>query len=297
MRIARLMIVGLLAVPSVMLPQTKVELQSIQRDVAQLTEQIKNIKDAQTQQTAALTALLQQTLDESRKANAAATALQHSLDQRLGDLQTRLAGPVATLGTKVDQMSGDLGSVQTSFAELNRLVRKLDEKLTDIKTAVTTLNQPQAPPPGATDPSKPQVPAGLSAETLYPTAYRDYSGGKESLALQEFADYLKYFPDTANAPAAQFYMGQIYDHAKQYDDAVQAFDAVLKYPENSRTGDAFYMKGVVLLKAQNKPEALKVFREFVDRYPTHASVVAAKGHIRELTATPARSNQKKKGSQ
>ena len=38
--------VGLLAVPSVVLPQTRVELQSIQRDVAQLTEQIKNISVA-----------------------------------------------------------------------------------------------------------------------------------------------------------------------------------------------------------------------------------------------------------
>jgi len=71
--IGRLLAAGLFLAPS-MFAQKEL-LQSMQRDVAQLQETIKQVKDAQAQQGAALTALLQQTLDESRKANAAATAL------------------------------------------------------------------------------------------------------------------------------------------------------------------------------------------------------------------------------
>jgi len=289
--IGRLLAAGLFLAPS-MFAQKEL-LQSMQRDVAQLQETIKQVKDAQAQQAAALTALLQQTLDESRKANAAATALQHSLDQRLGDLQTKLTGPVATLGTKVDQMSGDFGATQTSVAELSRLVRKLDERLTDIKTIVSNMLTPVAPP-SSNDGGKPSGCTG-SAEALFQNAFRDYSSKKEQLALDEFGQYLKCFPETENAPAAQYYIGMVYDSAKQYDDALLAFDAAIKYPPNQRSGDALFMKAMTLLHADRKPEARKVFQDFIDRYPTHPSVISAKAHIREL-APRSGGGTRKKGS-
>src|SRR5258708_32312273 len=137
----------LLTAPAVMLPQsTKDELVSLQRDVAQLQDQIRQLQKGQSDQVAALTTLVQQSLDEVRKTNALAGGLQRSIDSKLTDLQTKLVGPGATVGSKVDQMADDFRSVQTNVAELTKSMRKIDEKLTDISTAVRTRNTPGAPP-------------------------------------------------------------------------------------------------------------------------------------------------------
>jgi hypothetical protein len=48
---------------------------------------------------------------------------------------------------------------------------------------------------------------------------------------------------------------------------------------------------------EKKPEARKAFQEFIDKYPTHPSVVSARAHLRELTAPGRTPGRAKKGSQ
>ena len=43
------------------------------------------------------------------------------------------------------------------------------------------------------------LPPGVSAESLWLNAFRDYSSGKDELAMNGFNDYLKYFPAAENA--------------------------------------------------------------------------------------------------
>jgi TolA-binding protein len=178
----------------------------------------------------------------------------------------------------------------------------MDNKLSDISSAVRTLSTPPpAPPPaagtvGASAPP-PAPPPGVSAESLYQNAFRDYSTGKDDLAMSEFTDYLKYFPQTENAPAAQYYVGLLYDRAKQYDDAVDAFDAVLeRYPDNPKTPDAMYYKGVDLMKGSHRTDAAAEFKEFLARFPTHNLARNAQAHLRELglSTTPSAPRTRKK---
>ena len=68
--------------------------------------------------------------------------------------------------------------------------------------------------------------------------------------MQGFQEYLRYYNNTELAPNAQFYIGQIHYDKTDFAPAVQAFDTVLeKYPENNKTADATYMKGMALLKS------------------------------------------------
>src|ERR1700736_5746134 len=141
---------------------------------------------------------------------------------------------------------------------MNSRLGKLDAKVTDLQQAINILKNPPAPPPAAGTPtvgsppggsSSPPItgntivpsppPSGMQAEGTYTNAYRDYVGGNYDLAMQEFADYLKYFGTTQFAPNAQYYIGDIYYRRKDFDNAVQAFDAVLEhYQDNSKTADA-----------------------------------------------------------
>lgn len=240
---------------------------------------------------AALESLIKQALDQSNQASASMTALQRTLTDRLNDQQTKVAAPIAVLGTKVDQSADEMRGVRENLAALSSRLANLDNKLSDISSAVRTLSQPPAaPPPGA--PGAPAAsngvapPPGVSAESLWLNAFRDYSSGKDDLAMMEFNDYLKYFPSAENAASAQYYVGQLYNRAKMYDDAVQAFDAVLeRYPDNPKTPDALYGKADALLHGGRRAEAAMEFKDFLARFPTHSLARNAQAQLRELGAT------------
>jgi tol-pal system protein YbgF len=300
MKASHLAAAGLLLVPAFLCAQKREDILSIQRDVAQLQDQVKQLQASQDQKIGALQGLIQQALDASNKTSAAMAGLERTVAERLNEQQSRIQAPVVTLGTKVDQMSDDLRSVRENVAELSTRLGNLDNKLADISSAIRTLSSPAvAPPPpgsvpGATAPQAP--PAGVSAENLWQNAFRDYSSGKDELAMNEFNDYIKYFPQSDNAPAAQYYVGMLYDRAKQYDDAAQAFDAVLeRYSTNPKTPDALYMKGVDLMKAGKRTDAGTEFKEFLSRYPSHSLARKAQEHLHELglSATPASRGKRK----
>jgi TolA-binding protein len=289
MNASRLLLVSIAFAPAVLLGQKHDELVSIQRDVAQLEDQVKQIQKALDDKTAALTALLQQSIDASNKSAAALAAMQHSLDQKLAEQQTKLVAPVATLGTKVDEMSGDLRSVATNVAELVRHMNDMDAKVKDLSDAVRSIQTPVAPPPpaggsaGTATQAMDTPPAGWSAELAYQNAYRDYQGKKDDLAIEEFGQYVKFAPQSENAPNAQYYVGQIYYRNQQWSDAVQAFDAVLeKYPKNPKTPEAQYMKACALMNDKQKTAAGKEFKNFLAAYPDNPRAHDAHVHLQEL---------------
>jgi TolA-binding protein len=295
MKISRLAALGcwltLVSAPS-LLAQKREDILSIQRDVAQLQDQIKQLQTSQDQKMAALESLIKQALDQSNQAAASMTALQRTLTDRLNDQQTKVAAPIAVLGTKVDQSADEMRGVRENLAALSSRLANLDNKLSDISSAVRTLSQPPAAPPSGVPGAPPAAsngvapPPGVSAESLWLNAFRDYSSGKDELAMNEFNDYLKYFPTAENAASAQYYVGQLYNRAKMYDDAVQAFDAVLeRYPDNPKTPDALYGKADALLHGGRRPEAANEFKDFLARFPTHSLARNAQAQLRELGTT------------
>jgi TolA-binding protein len=292
-----LVLIGCLLAPS-LLAQKREDILSIQRDVAQLQDQIKQLQTSQDQKLAQLESLIKQALDQSNLASASMTTLQRTLTDRLNDQQSKVAAPIAVLGTKVDQSSDDVRAVRENLAALSNRVANLDNKLSDISSAVRTLSQPPGapPPPSSGAPpaagAAPIPPAGTSAESLWLNAFRDYSSGRDELAMMEFNDYLKYFPTAENAASAQYYVGQLYNRAKMFDDAVQAFDAVLeRYPDNPKTPDALYGKADALAHGGHRTEAAAEFKDFLARFPTHSLARNAQAQLRDL-GTAAASRQK-----
>src|SRR6202041_3938392 len=149
MNASRLLLLTIALSPGLLLGQKHDELVSIQRDVAQLEDQMKQLQKSVDDKTAALTALLQQSIKASNKTAAAMQLMQRNLDQKLAEQQTKLVAPVATLGTKVDEMSGDFGAVRENVKELVRKMNELSTKVDDISSAVRTLNTTPAPPQSA----------------------------------------------------------------------------------------------------------------------------------------------------
>jgi tol-pal system protein YbgF len=170
---------------------------------------------------------------------------------------------------------------------MNSRLGKLDAKISDLQNAINVIRNP--PPAPAAAPGTPEAaapsgpPPGMNAETTYTNAYRDYTGGNYDLAAQEFNDYLKYFPSTAFAPNAQYYIGDISSRRKDYENAIQAFDAVLEhYSENSKTAAAHYKKGEALLALGRRDAAAREFRDVATHFPDSDVAPRAKAQLRDL---------------
>jgi tol-pal system protein YbgF len=282
--------------------QKKDQMLEIQRDIAQLQDQVRSMQRNQDEKLGQISLLLQQAIDASNKANTAVAVL----NERFGEQSKSMVGPVTGMGTKVDQMSDEFRSVREAVADLTARMGKLDAKLSDVVNAVATLrNPPAAPPPGGGTSvpgggSAATPPAGMSAEQSYQNAYRDMQGGQLDLAQQEFTDYLKYFPNTEYAPNAQFYLGDIALRKGDAEGAISAFDLVVeRFSENPKTPDARYMKGRALITAGRPTAAAQEFRELIKRYPDSSVSDKAKAQLKALgysapTAAQSKTTKKKK---
>jgi tol-pal system protein YbgF len=123
----------------------------------------------------------------------------------------------------------------------------------------------------------------VPAETLYSNALRDKSGGKPELALQQFRDYLTFYGSTELAPEAQFQIAEIYYSQGDLDSALQEYDALLeKFPENSKTADALYMKGQTLVKTGKRTAGAAEFREVIRRFPRSDMATKARAQLKAM---------------
>src|ERR1019366_2197029 len=112
-RLAALPLVLLVCLPAPgLLAQKREDILSIQRDVAQLQDQVKQLQASQDQKIGALQALMQQAMEESSRVSAAVNALQKTLADRLADQQNKLEAPLATVSARLDQSSEDLRAIR-----------------------------------------------------------------------------------------------------------------------------------------------------------------------------------------
>ncbi len=246
----------------------KKEYMELQREVAILEDQLRTVQKSIEDKLAQLTQQVQQAAEASGKANSSVAAL----EQRVGEQGKSLTAPVANIGLKVDQMSGELQALRESVGALSARFGKLEQQMLDMSTALKTLQSPPAPPEPA-----------VSAESLFQSAVRDRDGGNLDLALKEFSDYVQNFGSTYQAPAAQYYIGDIHYRRGEFEDAVNAFDSVLeKYPEHERTPDAHYMKGMALLKLGQTAKARSEFNTLIKRFPDNELSTKARSQLRAL---------------
>jgi tol-pal system protein YbgF len=277
------------------------EMVELQRTVSDLQQTVDTLQRDLDTKMGALTAMLQQTQDNSAKANA---QIQESLTNGVG----RQLAPVTGLNTKVETMSDDVRALKDALNDLGSRLERMDAKITDLKNQMQIIQNPPAAPgtaptgapgglttpnPGQGGPATP--PPGMSAEKTYTDAVRDLHTGNVDLAAQEFQQYLTYYPNTELAASAQYYLGEISYNKGDFNGAVQAFDAVLeRYPQNPKTADAHLMKGMALVKAGQRNRAAEEFRSLIQDFPRTDDARKAQQQLRQLGLAPTANSKPRK---
>jgi tol-pal system protein YbgF len=276
--------ISLIAIASLLLPAglfaASKEQQEMQRDIAQLQDQVRTLQSTVDQKLAAIQTLTQQALDAANKANTTAAVLSNSVSQTLDRELTSRMTPVTGLAAKVDGINNDVSEVRNSVSDLNSQMNKVLAAVNDINVALKAMQAPAPPPPGAsggasTPPPQPGV--------LFTNAVRDQNGGKFDLAISEFSDFLKFYPDDPNAASAQLNIGQCHFQQGKYELAAQDFDAVIeRYPESQVTPEAYLQKGQALKAGGKKADAIATFRSLVTKFPREEQTTRAKEELRLL---------------
>jgi tol-pal system protein YbgF len=281
MKSRSLVVCLLLAVPA-LAPAASKEIQELQRDVALLQQQIKDLQRSQDEKFAAVIELARQSIEAANRASTGVAVISSTVEKNLRDQTAQVATPVQGLSTRLNEMGGELRTVSQAVGDLTALMNRLQAQLTDINNAIKVMQAPPvAPPqpggqPGGQPAAANDVPP-MPAETMYNAARQDYVGGKYDLAVQGFADYLKYYGTTGYAPNAQFYIAMVHFVQNKYETAVKEFDTVLeKYPDNNKTADSLLYKGRALVKMPgHKTEGASEFMEVIKRYPKTDQAVQA----------------------
>jgi len=259
----------------------------VSREIVQLQTQVQALQDQMThmqqsfdERMGVMKNLVEQSTDSMNKVAASVTDLQGSLQKQQTDS-----------GTHVDQISGQIQALNDTLDELKARLAKVSKQLEDMQAAQQNVTaqqsqqsqqqqQAQAPPP----------------DVLYNNALRDYNAAKNDLAAQEFADYVKYYPNTDLAGNAYFYLADLEFRQGNYQQAVKDYDQVLQnFPTGNKAPAAQLKKGFALLELGQKDSGIAELRRLIQRYPRSNEALQARDRLRKLgvpaTGTTARKMQ------
>jgi TolA-binding protein len=290
MRHLRTFAIATLLLPGGGLYAASKEQQEMQRDIAQLQDQVRTLQSSFDKNMATLQTLVQQALDVANRSNTSVSVLSSNVTQTLERELKQSLTPIAGLAAKVDNTNNDVAEVRNSVADLNVNTNKILQILTDINNTLKVLQAPPAPPPGSNVGSGGGTVSNAPppAAVMFENAVRDQNGGKLDLALGEYADFLKFHPEDPNCAGVQYNIGEIHYSQNKLDLAVQDFDAVIeRYSDNTKlVPDAYFMKGMALKQSAHSAAAATTFRALIAKYPHSDKVEEARDQLHSLNAPP-----------
>jgi TolA-binding protein len=263
--VRRLLILALIVSPTLSSADKTTEtLLAILRDVGGLQDQIKALEKSIDGKLADLSQSqadqARAAADQTGKSLAAFAGTVQKILQGQQEQQTKSLDTVAAVGSQVQAVSDQLGTMRQALTDLTSVVSRLSTQVGDLSAEVKSL---QAAKADATTPQPPQV----SATDLIANAEGDRLGGKLELALQEYTDYVAKFGATPQAPDAQYYIGSIHWTNQEWEDAVKAFDTLLQtYPDSKRAPESLYYKADSLARLGRWTDANDTMKDLRKRF-------------------------------
>jgi len=249
------------------------------RDIVQLQTQVDQLQQAMTQmkqsfdeRMGVMRNLLEKNTDAANKVSAAIDGLQVSLGKQQQDRTAQ-----------VDQISGQIQSLNDTMDELKVRLAKLSKQFEDMQASQQSMAAQQSQ-------AQQQAQAMAQApppDVLYNNALRDYNGGKTDLATQEFNDYIKFYPNTDLAGNAYFYLAETQYKAGDYQKAVANYDLVLQnFPGGNKAASAQLKKGFALIELGQQDEGAQELKHVIQRYPRTNEAIQARDKLRKMGAAP-----------
>jgi tol-pal system protein YbgF len=244
----------------------------LQTQVDQLQQQMTQMKQSFDERMGVMRNLLEHNTDAANKVTAA-----------INDLQTSINKQQQDRAAQVDQISGQIQALNDTMDELKVRLAKLSKQFEDMQAAQQSMAAQQS----QVQQQAQAIAQAPAPDVLYNEGLRDYTSGKNDLAVQEFNDYIKFYPNTDLAGNAYFYLAEIQYKAADYKKAVANYDLVLQnFPSGNKAAAAQLKKGYALLELGKEDEGKQELRHVIQRYPRTTEATQARERLRKVGATP-----------
>ena len=274
------------------------EVIKLQQDVALLQGMVRELQRSYDEKMAVVVTLVTQTADRLNQLSQSNGQISGQVGTSVASLEKTVQTAMANSSQKVDNLNTGLQGVEATLDDLKARLDQISEQVAKLTSASQSI--PAGTPPantGAPVSGDPNTGAGASLpspDVLYNTAQRDYTGSNYPLALQEFRDYLQYFPTSALASNAQFYIGDIYYQQGQFDKAIIEYDkSIEQYPNGNKAASAQLKKGFALINIDRRAEAVKELNNLLKRFPTSPEASLAKDKLANLPPAKATTARKR----
>jgi len=267
-----LVLLGVAAMPA-SAQSTKNMLIQLQTQVQALTDQMSRMQQSFDERMGVMRSLVEQSTDNVNKMGQSV----RSLEQTLQKQQSESGANLGELSTQIQALHDSLDELKVRLANVTTKLEQMEAAKQDLPAAGTAPGAAQAPPP----------------DVLYNNALRDYNAGRYDVAMQNFQDYLKFYPTEDMAGNAQFYVGDIYYRQGQFQQAVQEYDKVLeRYAGGNKNPAAQLKKAYALIELGQRDAAVRELNSLVARYPRSQEATQAKDRLRRLRTGGTQSRQR-----
>lgn len=270
-----IVLAGLMSSPAWAVNRELVELQT---QVQQIQDQMTALKQGLDERMGVIKNLMDQNTDSINKVTVAITNMQVAIQKQQSDTNNhvdQLSGQLQTLNDSLDELKARLGKVTNQLEAMQQAQQSLAAQASQQQQQTQQQQQQMSVPP---------------PDVLYNNALRDYNGGNVDLAKQEFADYVKNYPNTDLAGNAYFYLAELDFKAGDYPNAIKGYDQVLQsFPDGSKAASAELKKGMAQIEAGQKDAGITALRHVVQRYPRTNEAMQAKDRLRKLGVATAAS--------
>lgn len=156
--------------------------------------------------------------------------------------------------------------------ETERRVASLEERLAKLEKRLDELKGPEA-----------KSGAEATPESIYQSGLDAYKAGDMRKALDQFTKFVERNPRHDLTANAQYWIGEVYYSEKNYEQAILAFQEVIKnYPKKEKAPAALLKQGLSFKALGDLRSARHVLNKVQSDYPRSEEAKKAKELLREL---------------
>lgn len=191
------------------------------------------------------------------------------LTARFASFQATANGEFDAIGRQMVAMNATLGMTTRNVQDARAQLEALKEQANNGATGAV------APSGGA--------PAGVpGAGTLFTTGKEQLDNGASGTARTAFEQLLSAWPNSPEAPRAQFYIAVSYANDRNMPAADSVYQVVFaKYPKSPEAATSLYKHGLFLWDANKKVEARQFLNRVQRDYPDSDEARSARDFLRD----------------
>jgi TolA-binding protein len=280
----------------------------LQTQVQELQDAIARLQQSNDERMGVMRDLVQQTADSVNKMSVVVQGLQTQMGQQheaQGTKMEQVSGQIQSLNDSLDELKARLAGIEKSINSIQNQQQSINANMQSSTPASGAPAPQQAAPPTQDNPAPlgdaPPAPVmrnkpsagvpqadngGGSAPPvgdLYKTALGDYMGARYALATAEFGDVIKFYPADNLSGNSFYYLGEIEYRGGKYAAAIKNYDSLAsQFPASAKLPAARLHKGEALIAMKQNDAGIAELRGVVQRYPTSPEAAQARSRLSGL---------------